>query len=109
MVNGQERLDRTFKAPADPTRRAVLTQLERTDGASISELAEPFTVHLPAVMTHLDVLAKAGLVTRSKSGCTMTVRLRAQPTRERKADHESHAGAPHQGAAADRIRCSHDR
>jgi DNA-binding transcriptional ArsR family regulator len=82
MVNVQERLDRTFKALADPTRRAVLAQLERRDGVSISELAEPFAIHLPAVMKHLDVLAKAGLVTRSKSGRTVTVRLRAQPMRE---------------------------
>jgi DNA-binding transcriptional ArsR family regulator len=82
MVNVQERLDRTFKALADPTRRAILAQLERRDGASISELAEPFAIHLPAVMKHLDVLAKARLVTRSKSGRTVTVRLRAQPMRE---------------------------
>ena len=82
MVNGQERLDRTFKTLADPTRRAILAQLERRDGASISELAEPFAIHLPAVMKHLDVLAKAGLVTRSKAGRTVTVRLRAQPMRE---------------------------
>jgi DNA-binding transcriptional ArsR family regulator len=82
MVNVQERLGRTFKALADPTRRAILAQLERRDGASISDLAEPFSIHLPAVMKHLDVLAKAGLVTRAKSGRTVTVRLRAQPMRE---------------------------
>jgi DNA-binding transcriptional ArsR family regulator len=82
MVNCQERLDRTFKALADATRRAILAQLERGDGASIGELAEPFAIRLPAVMKHLDVLAKAGLVTRSKSGRTVTVRLRAQPMHE---------------------------
>jgi DNA-binding transcriptional ArsR family regulator len=82
MVNFHERLDRTFMALADPTRRAILAQLERRDGASISELAQPFTIRLPAVMKHLDVLANAGLVTRSKSGRTVTVRLRAQPMRE---------------------------
>jgi DNA-binding transcriptional ArsR family regulator len=82
MVNCQERLDRTFKALADPTRRAILAQLERRVGASISELAEPFAIHLPAVMKHLDVLSEARLVTRSKSGRTVTVRLRAQPMRE---------------------------
>jgi DNA-binding transcriptional ArsR family regulator len=81
-VNIQERLDRTFKALADPTRRAILAQLDRRDSASISELAVPFAIHLPAVMKHLDVLAKAGLVTRSKSGRTVTVRLRALPMRE---------------------------
>jgi DNA-binding transcriptional ArsR family regulator len=82
MVNYQQRLDRTFMALVDPTRRAILAQLERKDGASISELAEPFKIRLPAVMKHLDVLADAGLVTRSKSGRTVTVRLRPQPMRE---------------------------
>jgi len=82
MVNSQERLARTFMALVDPTRRAILAQLERRDGASVSELAEPFTIHLPAVMKHLDVLANAGLITRAKSGRTVTVRLRAQPMRE---------------------------
>jgi DNA-binding transcriptional ArsR family regulator len=82
MVNYRERLDRTFMALVDPTRRAILAQLERRDGASISELAEPFTIRLPAVMKHLDVLADAGLITRSKSGRTVTVRLRPQPMRE---------------------------
>jgi DNA-binding transcriptional ArsR family regulator len=82
MVNYQKRLDRTFAALVDPTRRAILARLENTAGASISELAEPFHIKLPAVMKHLDVLADAGLVTRSKAGRTVTVRLRAQPMRE---------------------------
>ena len=79
MVNHHDRLNRTFWALVDPTRRAMLAQLERKEGASISELAEPFAIKLPAVMKHLDVLADAGLVTRSKAGRTVTVRLRAQP------------------------------
>ena len=82
MVNYPDRLDRTFAALVDPTRRAILAQLERKDGASISELAEPFTIKLPAVMKHLDVLDDAGLITRSKSGRTVTVRLHPQPMRE---------------------------
>src|SRR5580704_8147710 len=82
MVNYQERLDRTFAALVDPTRRAILAQLERKDSASVSELAEPFAIRLPAVLKHLDVLADAGLITRAKSGRTVTVRLRAQPMRE---------------------------
>jgi DNA-binding transcriptional ArsR family regulator len=82
MVNHQERLDRTFAALVDPTRRAILAQLERKGGLSVSELAEPFAIKLPAVMKHLDVLDGAGLVTRSKSGRTVTVRLRPQPMRE---------------------------
>jgi DNA-binding transcriptional ArsR family regulator len=82
MVNSQERLDRIFMALADPTRRAILAQLERRQSASISELAEPFTIRLPAVMKHLGVMANAGLITRTKSGRTVTVRLRPQPIRE---------------------------
>jgi DNA-binding transcriptional ArsR family regulator len=82
MVNYQERLNCTFMALVDPTRRAILAQLERRDGRSISELAEPFAIQLPAVMKHLDVLVKAGLVTRSKSGRTVTVRLQPQPMQE---------------------------
>jgi DNA-binding transcriptional ArsR family regulator len=82
MVHNQRRLDRTFAALVDPTRRAILAHLERTAGASVTELAEPFRIKLPAVMKHLDVLADAGLVTRMKIGRTVTVRLRAQPMRE---------------------------
>jgi DNA-binding transcriptional ArsR family regulator len=82
MVNYQERLDRTFAALVDPTRRALLAQLERRTSASISELAQPFAIKLPAVMKHLDVLENAGLVTRTKSGRTVTVRLRPRPMRE---------------------------
>jgi DNA-binding transcriptional ArsR family regulator len=82
MVNYNERLDRTFAALVDPTRRAILAKLERKGAASVSELAEPFSIKLPAVMKHLDVLADAGLVTRTKAGRTVTVRLRPQPMRE---------------------------
>ena len=81
MVNYNAQLDRTFAALVDPTRRAILSRLERADGASISELAKPFKIKLPAVMKHLDVLDQAGLITRSKSGRTVTVRLSAQPMR----------------------------
>ena len=81
-MNNQERLDRTFSALVDPTRRAILARLERRDSASISELAQPFAIGLPAVMKHLDVLGNAGLVTRTKSGRTVTVRLRPEPMRE---------------------------
>jgi DNA-binding transcriptional ArsR family regulator len=82
MVNYQDRLDRTFTALIDPTRRAILAQLERRESATVSELAQPFQIQLPAVMKHLDVLADAGLITRTKSGRTVTVRLRFQPMRE---------------------------
>src|ERR1700716_3616463 len=79
MVNYSERLDRTFAALVDPTRRAILARLEREDGASVSELARPFSIKLPAIMKHLDVLDDAGLITRSKAGRTVTVRLSPQP------------------------------
>jgi DNA-binding transcriptional ArsR family regulator len=82
MVKYQRQLDRTFGALVDPTRRAILAHLERKESASVSELAEPFRIKLPAVMKHLDVLTDAGLITRSKSGRIVTVRLRAQPMRE---------------------------
>src|ERR1700745_1858995 len=82
MVNYNERLGGTFAALVDPTRRAILARLEREDGASVSELARPFAIKLPAVMKHLDVLADAGLITRSKLGRTVTVRLSPEPMRE---------------------------
>jgi DNA-binding transcriptional ArsR family regulator len=72
-------LDRTFAALADPTRRALLARLSETDAISISELAKPFTMSLPAVMKHLDVLSDAGLVSRNKTGRTVSCRLRAEP------------------------------
>jgi len=81
-MNNQKRLDRTFSALVDPTRRAILARLERSDSASIGELAQPFAIGLPAVLKHLEVLRRAGLVTRSKSGRTVTVRLRPQPMRD---------------------------
>ena len=82
MVNYHEQLDRTFAALVDPTRRAILARLEREDGASVSALARPFAIKLPAVMKHLDVLDDAGLITRSKAGRTVTVRLSPEPMRE---------------------------
>jgi DNA-binding transcriptional ArsR family regulator len=82
MVNYDSSLDRTFAALTDPTRRAILARLERQDAASVSELAEPFAIKLPAVMKHLDVLDEAGLISRSKAGRTVTVRLRPEPMRE---------------------------
>jgi len=81
-VNYYKQLDRTFAALADPTRRAILARLERQDGASVSELARPFAIKLPAVMKHLDVLDDAGVITRSKAGRVVTVRLSLDPIRE---------------------------
>src|SRR5215210_9232475 len=72
-------LDRTFAALADPTRRALIGQLGEQETVSVSELARPFPVSLPAIMKHLDVLSDAGLITRSKTGRTVACRLRAGP------------------------------
>src|SRR5712672_2136582 len=80
MVKFQEsQLDRTFSALADVTRRRMLLELDRRDEISVSELAKPFAMSLPAVMKHLDVLSDAGLVTRNKTGRTVSCRLRAEP------------------------------
>jgi DNA-binding transcriptional ArsR family regulator len=72
-------LDHTFAALADPTRRALLARLSETEAVSVSELAKPFTMSLPAIMKHLDVLSDAGLVTRNKTGRTVSCHLRAEP------------------------------
>ncbi|AJA59708.1 MULTISPECIES: ArsR/SmtB family transcription factor [Bradyrhizobium] len=74
-----ETLDRTFAALSDPTRRALLARLGERDGLSVSELAAPFPVSLPAIMKHLDVLTDAGLIVREKTGRTVSCRLTAQP------------------------------
>jgi DNA-binding transcriptional ArsR family regulator len=79
---GSGMLDRTFAALADPTRRELLARLSSRDGLSISELAEPFAMSLPAVMKHLDVLTDAGLVAREKTGRVVACRLTAAPMRE---------------------------
>lgn len=74
-----DQLSRTFSAVADPTRRALLAHLEGRESVTISELAQPFAMSLPAVMKHLDVLSDAGLITRTKTGRTVTCRLTAAP------------------------------
>ena len=75
-------LDRTFAALVDPTRRAILTRLEQEGSVSIGELSRPFTIKLPAVMKHLDVLSDAGLISRTKTGRTVAVELAAGPMEE---------------------------
>ncbi|WP_309141153.1 metalloregulator ArsR/SmtB family transcription factor [Novosphingobium sp. G106] len=75
-------LDRTFAALVDPTRRAILARLEREDALSVTELARPFSIKMPAVMKHLDVLGDAGLITRSKEGRTVSIRLAPEPMEE---------------------------
>src|ERR1700722_6404238 len=75
-------LDRTFSALADPTRRALVMRLAAEPDLSISELAAPFAVSLPAIMKHLDVLSDAGLVARAKTGRVVACRLDAEPMRD---------------------------
>jgi DNA-binding transcriptional ArsR family regulator len=75
-------LDRTFAALSDATRRALVMRLAQQPGLSVSELAAPFAISLPAVMKHLDVLSDAGLVKRSKVGRTVACRLDAEPMRD---------------------------
>ena len=78
----ESQLDRTFAALVDPTRRAILARLEHEESVSIGDLARPFAIKLPAVMKHLDVLGTAGLITRSKKGRIVTVRLVPEPMEE---------------------------
>jgi len=83
MVKYQEpQLSRTFSALTDPTRRAILARLAREPGLSVSALARPFPLKLPAVMKHLDVLSEAGLVSRRKEGRTVSVTLTPGPMQE---------------------------
>jgi DNA-binding transcriptional ArsR family regulator len=79
---GEAQLNRTFAALMDPTRRAILARLEAEESVSISELARPFAIKLPAVMKHLDVLGNAGLISRLKNGRVVAVRLAPEPMQE---------------------------
>jgi DNA-binding transcriptional ArsR family regulator len=72
------RLDATFAALADPTRRAILARLAAGE-ASVMELAEPFAMSQPAISKHLKVLEKAGLVTRGRDAQRRPRRLEARP------------------------------
>ncbi|WP_425147543.1 ArsR/SmtB family transcription factor [Deinococcus sp.] len=71
----------TFAALADPTRRAILTRL-RAGEQSVTELARPFSISLPAVTKHLKVLERAGLITRSRDAQWRPCALNAQPLRQ---------------------------
>ena len=83
MVKGSSSpLDRTFAALSDPTRRALVMRLAQQPDLSVSELAAPFDVSLPAIMKHLGVLSDAGLVAREKTGRVVACRLDAEPMRE---------------------------
>src|SRR2546430_16006007 len=76
-----DRLSVTFGALADPTRRAILARLAR-GGASVTEIAEPFEMSLPAVSKHLKVLERAGLVTRGREAQWRPAAIEAGPLKE---------------------------
>src|SRR2546423_13999434 len=74
----QDRLSNTFAALADPTRRAILARLALGE-TSVSELADPFAMSLPAVSKHLKVLERAGLIARGRAAQWRPCRLEAAP------------------------------
>jgi DNA-binding transcriptional ArsR family regulator len=74
----EARLDATFAALADPTRRAILARLAEGD-ASVTELAKPFAMSQPAISKHLKVLERAGLVSRSRDAQRRPCRIEAEP------------------------------
>ena len=75
-----ETLNATFSALADPTRRAILARLASGE-ASVTELAEPFDMSLPAISKHLKVLERAGLIARGREAQWRPCRLEAGPLR----------------------------
>jgi DNA-binding transcriptional ArsR family regulator len=77
----QDQLSVIFAALADPTRRAILARLAGGD-ATVTELAEPFSISLPAISRHLKVLEHAGLISRSRSGQWRSSTLQAAPLKE---------------------------
>jgi DNA-binding transcriptional ArsR family regulator len=76
-----DRLSNTFSALADPTRRAILARLV-TGEASVTELAAPFQMTMPAVSKHLKVLERAGLIARSREAQWRPCRLEGEPLRD---------------------------
>lgn len=74
MLNHQEDLDSVFRALADGTRRAIVARLSRS-AATVSDLAAPFEMSMPAVLQHLKVLEVAGLVASQKVGRVRTFRV----------------------------------
>src|SRR6059036_2417336 len=76
-----KRLDATFAALADPTRRAILARLASGE-ATVTELAKPFAISQPAISRHLQVLERAGLISRGRDAQRRPRRLEAQPLAE---------------------------
>jgi DNA-binding transcriptional ArsR family regulator len=80
-VAPSDRLDATFAALADPTRRAILARLATGD-ASVTELVRPFAMSQPAISKHLRVLERAGLISRRRDAQRRPCRLEAKPLAE---------------------------
>ena len=80
-MNSEDQLSMVFAALADPTRRAILARLADGD-ATVSELAEPFSISMPAISRHLKVLERAGLISRSRSGQWRSSTLEADALKE---------------------------
>jgi DNA-binding transcriptional ArsR family regulator len=77
-VAAPDRFDVVFAALSDPTRRSIVRRL--ADGeATVLELAQPFTISLPAISRHLKILEEAGLISRSRDGQRRPCRLRPEP------------------------------
>src|SRR5919201_18310 len=81
MATATDRLDRTFSALADPTRRAILARLAAGE-SSVTELAEPFDMSLPAVSKHLKVLERAGLIVRGREAQWRPCRIEPRALKE---------------------------
>jgi DNA-binding transcriptional ArsR family regulator len=81
MVHVADQLDRTFSALADRTRRAILARLASGE-ATVTELAAPFDISLPAISKHLKVLERAGLIVRGRERQWRPARLEATPLRD---------------------------
>jgi DNA-binding transcriptional ArsR family regulator len=80
-IHASARLDATFAALADPTRRAILARLAKGD-ASVTALAEPFSMSQPAISKHLKVLQRAGLISRTREAQRRPRRLEVAPLRD---------------------------
>ncbi|MEH1919800.1 MULTISPECIES: ArsR/SmtB family transcription factor [unclassified Nostoc] len=76
-----EQLSLTFAALADPTRRAILAHLSKGE-ASVSELAKPFKMSLPAISKHIKVLERAGLIVRGREAQWRPCQIQAQPLKQ---------------------------
>lgn len=81
MKTASDPLSTTFQALADPTRRAILARLALGE-ASVSDLAEPFAISLPAVSRHLKVLEQAGLVSRTRKAQWRPCQLNVGPLKD---------------------------